>query len=104
MNTTQIFMSCSLETNMSSAYIFWKEEIWLPPNSTWSDIEHEDKAQFGHLAFPLPLAFLMMVARFFLDKFFYRFVRKENSFFLSIPKRCFVNCECNNFQEAFNLY
>jgi len=57
---------------MSSAYIFWKEEIWLPPNSTWSDIEHEDKAQFGHLAFPLPLAFLMMVARFFLDKFFYR--------------------------------
>ena len=71
-------MSGSPETNMSS-YLFWREEIWLPPNSTWPDIEQEGKAQFGHLAFPLPIAFLMMVARFFLDRCLYRFVEDADN-------------------------
>ena len=53
---------------------FWQPSIWLPPNSTWSDIEMPRKAQFGHLAYPLPMAFILMVVRFFLDRALYRYL------------------------------
>ena len=52
--------------------ILWHRGVWLPPNTTWEQIEELGRAQFSHLAFPLPLAFLMMVARFFLDRGLYR--------------------------------
>ena len=52
--------------------LFWHQGVWLPPNSTWSDIERPGSAQFSHLAFPLPLAFIMMVLRFFLERSLYR--------------------------------
>ena len=52
--------------------ILWHRGVWLPPNTTWEQIEEPGRAQFSHLAYPLPLAFLMMVLRFFLDRCLYR--------------------------------
>ena len=54
--------------------ILWHRGVWLPPNTTWEQIEEPGRAQFSHLAYPLPLAFLMMVLRFFLDRGLYRYV------------------------------
>ena len=61
-----------MSDSIGLADIIWQEKIWLPPNSTWSDVDHPDRAQFKHLAYPIPLAFLMMVLRFFLDRLLYR--------------------------------
>ena len=66
-------MSPGLAQTLTEA--FWQPSIWLPPNSTWSDIELPRKAQFGHLAYPLPMAFILMVVRFFLDRWLYRYSR-----------------------------
>merc|ERR1711936_496957 len=71
---TADLMTRHLLTQISEAV--WQPTIWLPPNSTWSDIELPEKAQFGHLAYPLPLAFILMVLRFFLDRAVYRPVGK----------------------------
>ena len=65
-------MSRHLASTLTEA--FWQPSIWLPPNSTWSDIEMPRKAQFGHLAYPLPMAFILMVVRFFLDRGLYRYL------------------------------
>ena len=69
---TADLMTRHLLTQISEAV--WQPTIWLPPNSTWSDIELPEKAQFGHLAYPLPLAFILMVVRFFLDRAVYRYL------------------------------
>ena len=66
-------MSRHLANTLTEA--FWQPSIWLPPNSTWSDIEIPRKAQFGHLAYPLPMAFILMVVRFFLDRALYRYLQ-----------------------------
>jgi len=67
-------MEESIVTRISNT--FWTETIWLPPNSTWNDIDLPEKARFRHLAYPLPLAFILMVLRFFLDRCLYRPVGK----------------------------
>ena len=56
--------------------ILWHRGVWLPPNTTWDQIEEPGRAQFSHLAYPLPLAFLMMVLRFFLDRGLYRYAQQ----------------------------
>lgn len=50
---------------------FWNPEVWLPPNITWADLEPNDKIQYAdyrHLFYPLPLAGLMLILRFILEK------------------------------------
>lgn len=51
----------------------WSEDVWLPPNTTWKDIQPgSDKAvtytDHTHVFYPIPLAFVIMVVRWALDK------------------------------------
>lgn len=53
--------------------VFWNEYIWLPPNTTWADIAPESSteihhADHRHLLYPLPMAIVMLVLRYFLEK------------------------------------
>lgn len=52
---------------------FWSEHIWLPPNTTWSDIapDASDKVQHAnpnHLFYPLPMALVMLGLRYVLER------------------------------------
>lgn len=52
---------------------FWDEDVWLPPNTTWEDIAPgPDKtvvyADYRHLLYPIPLAFVLIVLRCTLEK------------------------------------
>lgn len=52
---------------------FWSEYIWLPPNTTWADIAPDSNkeiqhADHRHLLYPLPMALVMLVLRFFIEK------------------------------------
>uniref|UniRef100_A0A1B6IBE6 TLC domain-containing protein n=1 Tax=Homalodisca liturata TaxID=320908 RepID=A0A1B6IBE6_9HEMI len=51
---------------------FWDPDIWLPPNITWADLESNDKieyANYKHLLYPLPMAVLVLIIRYFVEKF-----------------------------------
>lgn len=55
---------------------FWSERIWLPPNTTWADIAPEaskeiQHADYRHLFYPLPMAFLMLLLRYCLEKYWF---------------------------------
>lgn len=53
---------------------FWNPEVWLPPNITWADLEPNDKIQYAdyrHLLYPLPMAGIMLILRYFLEKYCY---------------------------------
>lgn len=52
---------------------FWNEHVWLPPNTTWADLEPgPDKlveyTDHRHLLYAIPLAFVLIVIRHFLEK------------------------------------
>lgn len=52
---------------------FWNEDVWLPPNTTWKDIAPGSSndvyyTNSKHLYIPIPLAFLMLGLRYFLEK------------------------------------
>lgn len=54
---------------------FWSESIWLPPNITWTDISAQSKthpnvqhADYRHLLWPIPMAFVIIILRFILEK------------------------------------
>lgn len=52
---------------------FWNEDVWLPPNTTWSDIAPgPDKAviytDHRHVFFPIPLALLFITLRYLLER------------------------------------
>lgn len=52
---------------------FWREDVWLPPNTTWEDIAPgPDKAvvytDYRHLLMPLPLAFVLIFLRKMLEE------------------------------------
>jgi ceramide synthetase len=50
---------------------FWNPDVWLPPNVTWADLEPNDKiayANYRHLVIPLPLAVILLVLRFVLER------------------------------------
>ncbi|KAB0791308.1 hypothetical protein PPYR_03108 [Photinus pyralis] len=51
---------------------FWNEHVWLPPNTTWKDIApgSSDTIRYSnpkHLYIPIPLAFLMLALRYYLE-------------------------------------
>lgn len=55
--------------NVSSA--FWSTDVWLPPNITWDDIKpnSENKyADYQHLIYPLPMAFILLIIRYALER------------------------------------
>lgn len=50
---------------------FWNPDVWLPPNITWADLEPNDKIQYAnyrHLLYPFPIAVIMLILRFILEK------------------------------------
>lgn len=52
---------------------FWSENIWLPPNTTWADIAPDvnskiQHADHRHLLYPLPMALVMLLLRYFFEK------------------------------------
>lgn len=50
---------------------FWDRRMWLPPNVTWEDLEPNGKIQYtnhNHLYYPLPMALVMLIIRYFLEK------------------------------------
>ncbi|XP_052739048.1 ceramide synthase 5 isoform X1 [Bicyclus anynana] len=56
--------------------IFWDEDVWLPPNTTWEDIAPgPDKAvvytDYRHLLYPIPLALVLIVLRHTLEKYIF---------------------------------
>ncbi|KAI8117872.1 Ceramide synthase 6 [Lucilia cuprina] len=53
---------------------FWSTDIWLPPNTTWEDIAPGSRPDINHadytdLIWPLPLALLVMLTRYSLERF-----------------------------------
>ena len=54
---------------------FWNEDIWLPPNVTWSDLEHHDTRdgvavpKFSDLWYPIPAAFLVIAIRLSVERY-----------------------------------
>ena len=57
---------------------FWNEDIWLPPNVTWNDLEssmgHGDQefesvAKFTDLWYPIPAAFVVIAVRLFFERY-----------------------------------
>ena len=48
---------------------FWNEDIWLPPNVTWSDLTNYRGQRgvnyrvFSDLLYPIPAAFIVIVIR-----------------------------------------
>ncbi|OXU26390.1 hypothetical protein TSAR_013424 [Trichomalopsis sarcophagae] len=55
--------------NISSA--FWSPQIWLPPNISWADIEPTPENRFAdyrHLLYPLPMALVLLVMRYALER------------------------------------
>lgn len=54
--------------------VFWSPDIWLPPNITWADLEPNDKIQYAdyrHLWYPFPMAALMLIFRYFVEKYWF---------------------------------
>ncbi|XP_045490395.1 ceramide synthase 5 [Pieris rapae] len=55
---------------------FWSEYVWLPPNTTWSDIAPGPEklviyTDHRHVFFPIPLALVFISLRYVLDRILY---------------------------------
>lgn len=51
--------------------IFWSPSVWLPPNTTWDNIAPTPEnryADYRHLLYPLPMAIIVLVLRFTLER------------------------------------
>jgi len=58
---------------------FWNEDIWLPPNVTWSDLETSMNpkegvrvARFADLWYPVPAAFIVIAIRYVFERCVFR--------------------------------
>lgn len=79
-----------LTMSAASAW-FWNPNIWLPPNVTWESFQEEasaenesninsdglppkdgEFAQFSDLWYPIPMAVMMMVLRWIVEKYIFR--------------------------------
>ena len=54
---------------------FWTEQIWLPPNVTWSDLTNYgggkadiNYRKFSDLWYPIPAAILIIIIRTFFER------------------------------------
>ncbi|KAL1502415.1 hypothetical protein ABEB36_007558 [Hypothenemus hampei] len=55
---------------------FWSPNVWLPPNTTWADIAPESSTEINHadsrhLLYPLPMALVVLVIRYVLEKYWF---------------------------------
>lgn len=61
---------------------FWSTSVWLPPNITWADIapgsRHDvDHADYRDLWYPLPMALVLLIFRFMVERFVYKQLFRE---------------------------
>lgn len=61
-----------LHFNVLSSICF-KFKVWLPPNTTWKDIEpgsreNVEHADYRHLLWPIPISFVIILLRFTVEK------------------------------------
>ena len=47
---------------------FWNDEFWLPPNSTWEDVN----TKTSHLAYPLVIGLVLVVVRWLVEGLVFR--------------------------------
>lgn len=53
--------------------IFWSENVWLPPNTTWADLAPNASNEIKHtdyrdLLYPFPMALVMLILRYLFEK------------------------------------
>ncbi|KAF0304092.1 Ceramide synthase 6 [Amphibalanus amphitrite] len=73
---------------------FWNPDVWLPPNITWADIKSNETvkyAEFEDLYHPIPMAFLFLVIRFFVERFIWAPVGRSMGLKAMRPKRVAYN-------------
>lgn len=75
---------------------FWSTNIWLPPNVTWEDIAPGSRpdvhhADYRHLIWPLPLAVIVMLIRYTLERFWIAPIGKSLGIRSSRPKKASPN-------------
>ncbi|XP_055842170.1 ceramide synthase 6 [Episyrphus balteatus] len=75
---------------------FWSTNIWLPPNVTWEDIAPGSRpdvhhADYRHLIWPLPLAVIVMLIRYTLERFWIAPIGKSIGIRSSRPKKASPN-------------
>ena len=57
---------------------FWSPAIWLPPNITWEQFDHnKDFAQFYDLKYPFPMALILMLVRYLVERTVFRPLGKQ---------------------------
>ena len=67
----------SMEVLASVSESFWSPSIWLPPNITWDSFTSEPGyAQFYDLAYPFPLAIILIAVRLVVERGIFRPVGK----------------------------
>ncbi|XP_030021916.1 ceramide synthase 6 isoform X2 [Manduca sexta] len=75
---------------------FWNEDVWLPPNTTWEDLEPgPDKAvvynDYRHLLWPLPLALVLIILRHVMEKYWFAPFGKSLGIKNTRPKKALNN-------------
>ncbi|XP_062528890.1 ceramide synthase 6 isoform X5 [Bombyx mori] len=84
---------------------FWDESVWLPPNTTWEDLEPgPDKVviynDYRHLFYPLPLALVLIVLRHVLEKYWFAPFGKSIGIKNTRPKKAPNNPKLENAYQA----
>ena len=81
----------------SASNYFWSPTIWLPPNITWEHFDSDPSyAQFYDLAYPFPLALVLIAARIIVE----RAIFKPLGHFLKIKDRTCRKPESNKVLES----
>lgn len=68
-STSKIFGS-----SMTLFKWFWNDDIWLPPNVTWTDLEQSEIREgvavpkFSHLWYPIPASLIVIAIRYFVER------------------------------------
>ena len=76
---------------------FWSPAIWLPPNITWARFDSEPGyAQFYDLAYPFPLAIVLIAVRFIVERAIFTPLGKS----LKIKDTTYRNPEENSVLES----
>ena len=71
-STSKIFGS-----SMTLFKWFWNDDIWLPPNVTWTDLEQSEIREgvavpkFSHLWYPIPASLIVIAIRYIVERWDY---------------------------------
>ena len=57
---------------------FWNDDIWLPPNVTWTDLEQSEIREgvavpkFSHLWYPIPASLIVIAIRYAVERYAFK--------------------------------